>query len=51
MKNNMIYLQNLLKVNPEEAEKYLEKYIGDTTEKQKNFLKGYLERKRHWVGR
>lgn len=33
MKNNMIYLQNLLKVNPEEAEKYLEKYIGDTTEK------------------
>lgn len=26
MKNNMIYLQNLLKVNPEEAEKYLEKY-------------------------
>ena len=23
MKNNMIYLQNLLKANPEEAEKYL----------------------------
>ena len=31
MKNNMIYLQNLLKANPEEAEKYLEKFIGKTT--------------------
>jgi len=39
MKNNMIYLQNLLKVNPEEAEKYLEKYIGDTTEKTEEFSK------------
>ena len=39
MKNNMIYLQNLLKANPEEAEKYLEKFIGKTTKKTDEFSK------------
>lgn len=39
MKNNMIYLQNLLKANPEEAEKYLEKFIGKTTKRQMSFRK------------
>ena len=39
MKNNMIYLQNLLKANPEEAEKYLEKFIGKTTKKTDAFSK------------
>ena len=39
MKNNMIYLQNLLKADPEEAEKYLEKFIGKTTKKTDEFSK------------
>ena len=39
MKNNMIYLQNLLKADPEEAEKYLEKFIGKTKKKTDEFSK------------
>ena len=32
MKNNMIYLQELLRLNPQEAEKYLREYMGDVME-------------------
>lgn len=39
MKNNMIYLQNLMKTDPEEAEKYLEKFIGNTIERTDEFSK------------
>ena len=39
MKNNMIYLQELLKNNPEEAKEYLNEYIGSTFEKGKEFAK------------
>lgn len=28
IKNNMIYLQELLRLNPQEAEKYLREYMG-----------------------
>lgn len=39
MKNNMIYLQNLMKTDPEEAKKYLEKFIGNTIERTDEFSK------------
>lgn len=32
IKNNMIYLQELLRLNPQEAEKYLREYMGDVME-------------------
>ena len=32
MKNNMIYLQELLRLKPQEAEKYLREYMGDVME-------------------